>query len=167
MEILFENKYSRDKEWAKDIFGYLNIRRPLTIVLDVFFSLYLVAGIYRLVADKVVEFGFFIAPLLWVALMLYIYNKNVRVTLKRDLEIHGKPIEIAVTVTDEIIRQTQSTGSEFQLNYIDIKRVVITKKYIYLWSKANLLYSLKKDAFLVGSSEEFLAFLKSKGVMVR
>ena len=87
--------------------------------------------------------------------------------IKRDIEMHGKPIEVSVAVSDECIKQTQSTGSEFTLKYIDVKKVVKTKKYIYLQSKAKLLYSFKIDSFSVGSVEEFLKFLSDKGIKVK
>ncbi|MBR3987922.1 MAG: YcxB family protein [Clostridia bacterium] len=105
----------------------------------------------------------FLVPALWAGLLLYIYFKNLNVTLKRDIEINKKPIEVEVRVTNESIVQTQSTGSEFTLDFSDIKKIVKTKKFIYLWSKSNMLYSIKKEGFIVGSADDFLAFLKAKG----
>lgn len=163
MEILFENKYTRDREWAKDILGYISFRRPLHIVLYIISAVSLVYGVCMLIFYYTLSIVSFLVPALWAGLLLYIYFKNLNVTLKRDIEINKKPIEVEVRVTNESIVQTQSTGSEFTLDFSDIKKIVKTKKFIYLWSKSNMLYSIKKEGFIVGSADDFLAFLKAKG----
>lgn len=94
--------------------------------------------------------------------------RNVKTVLKRDLEMHqGKLIELISSVTDADIQYVNSTGTECHLQYPDVKKVVQTKEYIYLWSKANMLYSIKKDSFSVGTSEGFLDFLRSKNIKVK
>ena len=80
------------------------------------------------------------------------------------MEIHKKPIDVEVRITEEKIIQSQSTGSEFTLDFVDIKKIVKTKKFIYLWSKTNMLYSLKNDGFTVGSADAFITFLNEKGL---
>jgi len=167
MEILFENKHVKDREWAKDIYGYINFRRPLIIVLDIYFFICLVAGIFDLIVRKNVNIYLFLLPVLWIGLQVLLYFTNVNVALKRDLEVFGKPIEITAAVTDEKITVTQSTGSEIYLNYVDIKKAFQTKKYIYLQTKTNLLFSFKKDSFSLGNAEGFLSFLKGKGIKIR
>ena len=92
---------------------------------------------------------------------------NVNITTERDFELHGKAIDVTVTVAEDKIKQSQSTGSEFQLNYCAIKKAIQTKKYIYLWSNTNLIYSLKKDSFTFGAADDFLLFLNSKGIKVK
>ncbi|MBR5783221.1 MAG: hypothetical protein IKY33_03235 [Clostridia bacterium] len=167
MEILFENKYTRDKEWAKDINSYIWFRRPIIIVLDIIFALYILIGIYNSITSNVVDWFYILIPIIWCVFVAFIYRKNVNTVIKRDLELHGKAIEVTVTVAEDIIKQSQSTGSEFQLNYCDIKKVVQTKKYIYLWSKTNMLYSFKRNSFSFGAADEFLLFLKNKGIKVK
>ena len=167
MEILFENKHVKDREWAKDIYGYINFRRPLIIVLDIYFFICLAAGIFDLIVRKNVNIYLFLLPALWIGLQVLLYFTNVNVALKRDLEVFGKPIEITATVTDEKITVTQSTGSEIYLNYVDIKKAFQTKKYIYLQTKTNLLFSFKKDSFSLGNAEGLLSFLKGKGIKIR
>jgi len=52
MENLFENSYVKNREWAKDVFGYINFRRPLNIVIDVYFFLCIVYGIVDIIVEK-------------------------------------------------------------------------------------------------------------------
>ena len=167
MEILFENKYTRDKEWAKDVCSYIFFRRPIIIALDIIFALYILYGIYNSVILNIVLWVYILIPIIWCAFVFIVYRKNVNILIKRDLEVHGKAIEVTVTVLDDVIKHSQSTGSELQLNYCDIKKVVQTKKYIYLWSKTNMLYSFKLYSFSLGAADEFLLFLKNKGIKVK
>lgn len=168
MEILFENKYTRDETWAKDIYRYMFFRRPFVIFLYGLFALSSIIVIYNSIMYRDFSDLWYLAvPLLWFAMVVFAYKKNVEVTLKRDIELHGKPIEVTVAVTDEGIAQSQSTGSEYKLIYCDVKMAVQTKGYIYLWSKTNLLYSFKKGSFSVGKDEDFLAFLVDKGIRVK
>ena len=52
METLFENSYIKNREWAKDVFGYINFRRPLIIVFDIYFFMCVVLGIVDIIVDK-------------------------------------------------------------------------------------------------------------------
>ena len=166
MERLFENTYVRDIEWAKDIYSYLYFRRLIMIVINILMLLYLFAGIYNSVAESFADWYFILVPIIWFPVVVFAYRKNVKTAINRDLELHGQPIEVTVIVTEDVIKQSQSTGSEFQLNYRDIKKAVQTKKYIYLLSKTSTIYSFKKSAFSIGCLNDFLTFLKSKGIKV-
>ena len=167
MEILFENKYTRDKEWAKDIYSYICFRRPIIIVFDIIFALYILIGIYNLITLNIVNWSFIFIPVIWCVYISFLYIRNVNTVINRDLEMHGKAIDVTVTVAEDMIKQSQSNSSEFQLNYSDIKKVVQTKKYIYLFSKTNLIYSFKRDSFSIGVADEFILFLKDKGMKVK
>lgn len=68
MESLFENSYVKNREWAKDVFGYINFRRPLIIVFDVFFFLYIVLGIVDIIVEKNINVYLFILPIIWIFL---------------------------------------------------------------------------------------------------
>ncbi len=168
MEILFENKFTKNKEWAKDAFGYICFRRPLKIAIDVFFAIYLFFGLLSIIViNDNIEYFFIVVPIIWWVLSFLQYNRCINASLKRDLEMHGKEIDVVTIVTEDLIRYSQSTGSEFQLQYSDIKKVVQTKGFIYLWSKTNMLYSFKKDSFSIGNTTDFLLFLKNKGIKVK
>ncbi len=167
MEILFENKYTRDREWSREIFRYFYFKRPLMILFDIIFVLYLVFGVYSSITSKNVAWGLIIIPIAWFLFVVFYYVINRDVHFKRDLEMHGKAVEVTATVTDEMISHSQSTGSELYLDYSNIKKAVQTKEYIFLITKTKLIYSFKKDSFTLGSADELLAFLKNKGVKVK
>lgn len=164
METKFENHYVRDKEWANDIFSYISFRRPIHIVIYILSALSLGIGIYNLIVYYYLQIVLFLVPVIWGGLLLYIYFKNKKATMKRDIELHGKAIEVDMYVTDEAIEMKQSTGSVTTLKYADIKKVVRTSKFYYVWSKSNMLYTFKKSGFSKGNAEEFLSFLRDKGI---
>jgi len=166
MEILFENTYKRDAEWAKDCYGYIYFRRPIVIVLDVLAVLCLLWGVYDLVVNSMINvLGIF--PFFWAVMSVLLYRKNCKLALQRDFEMHGRAIEMTTTVTNKGIELLQSTGALYRISYSDIKKVVQTKRYIILWSKTNTLYPLKKDGFSVGNGEGFLLFVRNKGIKVK
>ena len=51
-----------------------------------------------------------------------------------------------------------------ELPYDKVKKIAQTKSLIILRSQANFWYILPKNTFTKGTAEEFLAFLKSKGL---
>ena len=105
METLFENKYTQDKEWAKDLYSYLYFRRPSIIVLDVLFATYLILGIYNSITTGSVDWYFISIPIVYYASIVFMYCRNVDIAIKRDLELHGKVIEITVTAAEDIIKE--------------------------------------------------------------
>lgn len=167
MKILFRNSYIKNREWAKDMFRYISFRQPKIIVMDVYLFLCICLGFFNLIVYKVIDVNLFLIVIIVKILQVFLYITNVNITLKRNLEMHGKPIEVTFTVADEYITMLQSTGSESYLNYVDIKKAFQTKKYIYLQTKAKLLYPFKKDGFSVGNVEEFLCFLKDKNIKMK
>ena len=166
MEMLFENKYTRDAQWAKDSARYIYFRRPSVIIMDAFFALYFAWGVYDWVFSGEFYFLRFFIPLYWCVFVFALYCKNSRLVLERDFEVHGRAVEVVLTVGNKEIEQRHSTGALYRLSFCDIKKVVQTKYFIYLWSKTNTLYPLKKDGFSVGNGEEFLRFVRNKGIKV-
>jgi hypothetical protein len=53
------------------------------------------------------------------------------------------------------------------MTFDKIKGAVQTKNLILLRTKANMIWIFRKDSFSVGSKEEFISFLKNKGIKVK
>ncbi len=179
MEVLFENKYVRDKEWAKHSYGYMYFRRPFLILCYIYFLVVLLWGLYKSVFNgyfdilvyKSIFNGYFNTLVIVIPILLasgfWRYKQSVKISLLRDIETFGKPIEVTVAVTNEEIMQTSSSGSNLSLKFYDIKKAVYTKKYIYIITNANIIYTFKNDGFTVGDKDRFLDFLRMKGVKVK
>ena len=167
MEILFENHYTQDKAWAKEIYRYLHLTRPLMVFFHIVFALYFLYGLYTCFVGDLVLWQLLLIPLAFGGISLFGYYSNVKMTLKRNAETFGKPLECQTLVTDQQIIHKASNGAEGVLHYCDIKKVLQTKNYIFILSKAKLVYSFKKDAFTVGSADGFLYFLQQKNIKVK
>ena len=167
MEVLFENSYTRDEKLIKEIYRYEYFRRKLLIIFDIAMILCLLSNVLILIVEKHCYWGVFILAPLYFLYKFFCYWRQVRMILKRDQEVHGKEISVETIVTNEYIQNTASTGAVNQLAYENIRNVVQTKNLIYLRSEANLVYIFRKDAFTKGNAEDFIKFLKDKGIKVK
>ena len=166
MEILFENSHVRTKELAKEIYGHYYFKRKLNIVAEILVMFSCIVNLIITILGDSVGWFWLIFPLLLFLLQFYCYFSQVNAMVKRDIELHGKEISVQTIVTNEFIQSTISTGAVNQLEFDKIKSVAQTKNLILLRTKANLIYIFRKDSFTVGTKEEFLAFLKEKGIRV-
>ncbi len=167
MEKLFENKFVRDEEYVKELYRKYFFCTPVVVICHVVWAFYFAWGIYGIIFDWVLYLTRLILPLIYLAYIILMYFIRVKIIAKRDKESYGGPLEIISVVTHEKIDCMNSAGTKYNLNYVDIKKVVKTKNYIHLVSKTNLVYSFKRDGFSVGNETYFLNFLKSKGIKVK
>lgn len=169
MDILFENRFSRTREVAKDMYSHHFFKSKSAIFAYVFFSLclilQLVLGLYTH------KFGYLIITAAIVffvfAFRIFCYFNSVKLMSKRDMECFGKEAEIVVFVKEECIEYGTVGAVPNKLLYSNIKFAYETKNLILIRSTARLLYIVKKDSFIKGSAKEFEEFLRSKGIKVR
>ena len=167
MEILFTNTYVRNKKLAQEIYRYFCFRRRLIIVCYVLMAITFLLNLILLAFGESPEPFTIIFPVVFIILMILSYFSQVNAMIKRDLEVHGQEISVKTIVTDAYIENTASTGSVNQIEYNKIRYAVQTRNLILLRSKANLIYIFRKDTFEVGTKEEFITFLKGKGIPIR
>ena len=166
MDILFENKYVNSEEITKEIYMYCYFKRPIWIAVDVFVVLNFLAGFGYLIFEKSLNFCIF-APII-ILWQFYLYRRAVRITSKRIHEIYSeKSTEIQTFVTGENIKMNFSTVAVYEIAYSKFKKAIQTQNLIILFSETNLIYILHKDAFTKGSPEEFISFIKAKGIKIR
>lgn len=166
MEILFENRYVQAEDWAKECYRYAQLFSPMLISLLAFVVLGSLGGLVNYFVFSTVDFMFFVLPLLLLLFGVVYFKASAGLVLKRNAE-YGIIVEVVSVITQEAIQISSSDKSQIQLRYENIRGVVQTKHFILLRSKANVFYALKTDAFSIGCAEDFLAFLKSKGLKVR
>jgi len=99
MDILFENRYERTKDFHKEICSYSFFKRPLMIAVYIVLALIFILCILSLVFTGIYPFdntaGFYL-PFLAIVMVVIIvrYVRAVEISHKRDLEINnGKPEE--------------------------------------------------------------------------
>lgn len=167
MEILFENSYVRDKQMLKEIYKYYFFKRKSMVVSYIILFLCFLVNLLMALFDGIFNYFILVFIPLLLALRFFYYYRQVDIVLKRDAEMHDKEITIEVIATNEFIQNTASNGSVNKLEYNRIKSVTQTKNFILLLSKAKLIYIFKKDNFTKGTPEDFIVFLRNKGIKVK
>lgn len=167
METLFENSYIRNKAFVKEFYRYYYFEKSsvmiaysvilLSFLISIFLAVF--CGIYN-------WFVFSVVPLLFL-FQLYRYFYQVNIILKRDRELAEEDITVHVAATEDFIQNTTSLGAVGRLGYDKIKVVEQTKNLILLYSKEESVFIFAKNSFEKGTKEEFIAFLKAKGIRVK
>lgn len=164
MEILFQNRYVRSKDQIKEFYRYYFFRRPVAILFFIVAALSLACALF---SQAYFYFGFIAALIAYViGLNIFGYHRSVKLEIERDVEAHGKEIEVEMTVTEENIQTTASTGAVTTLEYHQIKNTVRLKTMTVLFTKARLIYIFPNDTFTVGDKDAFSAFLTKKLVEI-
>jgi len=172
-EILFENSHVRDKATVKEMYGYECFKKPTKIVIFALLAFFVILYVGVIIWEYVyfgiwsMEYWIFVPYLIIPILEFLKYKVSVKTTLKRDLEMFGKPADGTFKVTSDSIIGEASNGAVTETGFDKIKSAAQTKNLIVLRSKANLLYVFRKDGFSIGTKEDFVDFLKNKGIKVR
>lgn len=169
MEVLFENNLIRNRDVLNTFYAYFYFKTPLSIVIFSICGLSVILQILSYIfwwdIDILITTEFI--PL-FIAIPCILYSRSVTNTAKRDKEQFGTD---SLLVTTSITKDSlQCTYGELQAAPValdQIKKIVVTKKLILMFSKAKLCYILDKNNFTIGTYDDFIPFLRSKGLKVR
>ena len=163
-EPLFKNSFIRDdvaiKEMYKDYF--LKSTR-----FRIIYAVCILLQLFSISADL----GFFLTILFYNAIVLILvafsYRQHVKISIARDREIsNGEDILMDTSVFDDRI-EVDIIDKNHKLYWDSVDYVSISENYVSIRTKAKLIYMLKKDSFTLGSCDDFIEFLKSKGLKIR
>ena len=167
METRFKNKFVRDENTAKEIYGYWYFKKPLMVVVDAVLAPYSLSCILGFIVDfesAKESMPIFIMILLFAVFIFISYRSQVKAFVQRDKEMSGgEPICCEISVSDDEMTLT-ALESRSPVSVSNLKSAFITKNYIVVITKARLMFIFKKDAFTQGDAEGLIAFLKEKGV---
>ena len=167
MDILFVNSYIRNKDLAKEMYGYIFFRRNYLFVAYIVLLISFIINLISLITTGATNWFVFVFVPLFLLLRLFSYLQAIKLMLKRDSEVCGGPFEVKSIVTEDFIEHTGSTGGVNRLEYNKIKKCNQTKNLILLQSDAKLIYVFPRNGFSVGNCDEFLDFLRNKGIKVK
>lgn len=167
MEILFKNTYIQTEDWVKAGNRLNFLRRPFFIICHCVGLLMLLWAIYAVIFLRIIYVLSFFLSIWWFAFNAALYAKANRIVLKRSVEMNGRNAGVISEVTENCVQFVCDNGSTQQMQFDNIKRGYVTEKYIFLWSKANILYTFSRNGFLIGNEEDFLRFLREKGIKIK
>ena len=171
MDVLFSNRYTRDKAVAREFYTYYSFRRPVFYILLILMTILFLIGLAALLfTDSLLWLYMLLLPL-WLIWHIVSHFVSIKTLLKRDKEQYGGPVTVESLVTDKHIQLIQTAGGTHngssQVEFRSFKKAIQTKNLILLRSKTRLVYIFRKDAFTLGTPEAFLEFLRTKGIKVR
>lgn len=169
MEVLFENKLIRNKETLKSYWSYMFFQHPFRIMTFCICGVFIVLNILQHLLWWDMDFGWqSTCALLYILYIFIMYNQSMSTSLMRDREQFGTNDLLITTVfTTDTLQCTYAEVLTVTVAFNKIKKVVITKKHVFLFSYANLCYILDKNNFAIGTYGDFIAFLRSKGLKVK
>ncbi len=167
MEPIFENRYIRDKETAKEISASIYFKQPLFLWTLILCGICFAVNLFCLLAGYEYYLYGLIFPPVYAAFWFYSYVMFKNSLIKRDAESYKGDVVITMKVYEDHITAIGADGSEVKLEYGKIKKSVTTKQYIIFTTRARLMYALKNDSFIKGTFEDFITFINSKGIKIK
>lgn len=165
MDILFENHYERTPAVIKELYRMIYFRRPINLLIYVVLGGIAVANIITAFASGEYSFTGCVYILIFLIMQLVMYNNSVKNAINRDRQRFGEEVlKVHTLVTEEGIQCTFGEKIAEPVAVSEIKRVYITKNLILLHTKARVMLIFHKANFTEGTAEEFLKYLRSKGI---
>ncbi len=174
MGIKFENKYIRDEKLMKEFFAYHFFKKPSALITNFIvapllfvYSLFMIIALPSSYGEKNIFFITLVSSVVIVFIAFFAYFQNTKTLISREKEMNGGDFfEITTAVTDyNIIQSTEK--SESKIEFTSIKKVILTKNLIILMTKSKLGFILKLNSFTLGTPDELLDFLRSKGFKIK
>lgn len=161
MDVRFKNSYVMTKEVVREVKFKMLHPVPWAIASAVFALLF--AGLY-VYAHESVHLLCAVLLAATAAMFIVVVLTDVNRTWKQMCEqANSKAIEVELTFTDEkAVNSSHGMEGRIELDYADIKRVVKTKHYIVLVTRARLGHMLRRDSFTVGTEGDFFKFIEEK-----
>ncbi len=160
METLFESRYVRNRQWAKEAYSYIMFKQKPLVVCYILLAPTLVANVL------LQNWGVSAFILGFCAVVVLNYFRVVKMITASDAELHDGEITVETVVTETYIQNTNAIGTVHKIEFHNIKKAAQTKNFIILQTKARMVLTIGKNTFTKGTLEEFLTFLKSKGFKV-
>lgn len=171
MENKFECSFKTTKENVQEYARHFHFHSLRFLLLSLFMLGYLVWAISMIVRygwNGLRIFMLVFVLVLYPALLLYRYHKDVKILLARSRELHKGEVATTHTYfTDEEITLIDHDGNRHPFAYENLKKVTLTKNLLLLQSKARQTILCEKESFTAGAWEECVDFLKQKGLKIQ
>ena len=164
MEPLFENRYIQDEAMIREFFRRTQLLSPVYILGYLCCVYFLLNFIFVWAFFGYCELYYLIFTAALLGYYWLLYHRSIKLTMNRELEMSsGKPLERRLVVTEDCFIHYTPTSS-VEIPFDSVKKVRQSKNLILVCTKAKQAFVFPKATFTRGTLEEFLAFLKSKGI---
>lgn len=169
MQTIFENQFICTKDYYKEYYKYICFKRPIMLTINIILSISLIVNILSMIFPKLVVLDANMAEanivtvLIILCFQVYVFFRNKNLAYNRALERNkGNPMEVKLSITEKDINIFTNSEKYMNIEFTNIEKIIETKNYYILVSKAKLTIALKKDGFIKGTANEFKEFLKQK-----
>ncbi len=163
----FINSYMLNKEYWKEChYRKLLLGKPI-IALCCAGALFLLWGIIKILFFDIIDVWCFLISILCLVICAVVYNLANKLAANSASELPDQNGKLVTEVTDGGITLFSADGEQSKLSYDAVERCSLTKNYILLYTNEKTVFAFKKDGFSVGSANEFLPFLKKKGIKIK
>lgn len=169
MEALFENQFIRNRDSYNALYTYCFFQKPIPLVILSLCGLSILLKILSLIFwwDIYIPLPAEFVPIP-IAILCIRYAISVKNAVNRDQEQFGtNQLPVTTIFTDESFCCISGNVETPPVSIGQIEKVVIKKNLIFLFTKAKLCYMLDKSNFTIGSYNDFILFLRSKGLKVK
>lgn len=165
--VLYENTTNFAKREVREYYRFAML--PNFIKLSVALPLlFLAAGVYMFVIGH--QLVFYISAAICVALVVimpFVYKAVVNNATKQNKLLSGNTF-IDYKFEEEGVRTTTRKGSviiaTFAIDYKMVNKITETDNFVYFNLSGNMAYILDKNGMTYGKLEDFINFLKSRGI---
>ena len=163
----FVNSYTQNKEYWKEChYGRLLRGKPI-IALCCAGAFFLIWGIIKIILFESIDIWCFLTSIFCLVIYITVYNLANKLAANMASALPDQNGKLVTEVTDACITLFSPDGEQSKLSYDAVEKCSLTKNYILLYTNEKTVFAFKKDGFSVGSANEFLAFLKEKGIKIK
>ena len=162
MEPLFENRFTWSKKALREM--HYRVFRPWLIGIGVLVALFLLMIVF-LSFFSGMPLREFLSPPFFVLIVFYIIFLflplyQAAVTNRRLLQLCGSEPDVVVRFYDDhFVDQTKQTGTELNLQYAQIIRIMETGSLLLLKLKGATFILVDKNGFTRGDAASLIEFL--------
>ncbi len=171
MKVFFENQFICTKDYYREYYRYMCFKKPIIIVFDVILTICFIVSILSImfpnlgVLDNNTAQANIATVLIILCIQIYLYINNVNLEYNRELEKNkGNCTKINILITENGLAILKNSESSTNIEFKNIDKVIKTKEYYILVTKAKLKIPLKKEGFVKGTVKEFEGFLKQEKI---
>ena len=175
-DVRFENVCVRTERTYRELYQYVLFKAPRQIVATVIMAV-LTCVVIGVIVVGIVG-GKSVPILLWgllAILLMYVpffklmpYRSYVRFAVARDAELlGGQEARLRLCATDSQIDIFAPSDEYTLVKYSTLKLAKQTRGYLLLIAYDNVIYTVDRNGFTVGTYEAFCDFLREKGIQIR
>lgn len=171
METRFECSFETTRENVQEFYRYFHFRTRYILLPLLAILIFLGGAIFQIILfgwRGLYIFMLAFALVVYPALLLYRYKRDVKTILARSRELHGdKPAVSRTLFAEDEITLLDADGNAHPFAYDNLQQVIVTKNLLILRSKAHQSILCEKEKFTKGTWNDCVAFLLEKGLKLK